>query len=116
MEGLLTKPTNAFPRSGKNDSAIFNCTTATKYLPQWTINSIAYGNFTITNYTCGVVASAPFRSWLKTERLGPGSCNLIVVAPTDSIYHLAGSFFCTDSTLSTARALLAPISKFANIY
>lgn len=111
--GFTTKPSNAFPRSDKNDPVNFNCTTTSEHLPWWTINNKWSRNYTITNSTCEVIKSTPYySSWFLAETLGPGSCNLIVVAPANDLYLLAGSLVCTDSTLLSARAVLAPISKF----
>src|SRR6218665_2956830 len=114
--GFTTKPSNAFPRSG--DLIIFNCTTQLKYFPWWTIDfkSSRYMYYEptvrITNASCQVVTSAPDRSWFMTETLAPGSCNLIVYAPANSFFHLSGVVTCIDSTLSSARAILAPVGKW----
>ena len=109
--GFTTKPSNAFPRSDKNDPIVFNCSTKSQYIPWWAINDKSSRNYTITNSTCEVITSALYSSWFMTETLGPGSCNLIVVAPADKRHLLAGTVVCTDSTLASARAILAPISK-----
>src|SRR6218665_891442 len=101
--GFTTRPSNAFPRSDKNEPIIFNCTTKSKYLPWWTVNDKLVGNYTITNSACEAIYS----SWFKTESLGPGSCNLILILRPNDVCH----FVCTDSTLSTARAILVPISE-----
>ena len=98
--GFTTKPSNAFPRSDADEAVIFNCTTVNKYLPWWTITDSIGKNYTITNSTCGVIASVPYSSWFMAETFGPGSCNLIVVAPGYDLDRLAGSLVCTDSTLS----------------
>src|SRR6218665_1976746 len=108
MGGLTTKPSNALLRSDKDNRVIFNCTTASKYLPWWTYSR---GHYTITNSTCGLISTDVDISSFKTESLGPGSCNLIVIALANTFLPLAGSFVCTDSTLSSARAILIQISK-----
>src|SRR6218665_3029863 len=109
--GITTKPSNAFPRSDKDTPLIFNCSTTSKFLPWWTFNNGLFGTVTTTNSTCGVITSLRFSFWLKTETLGPGSCNLIAVGPAHILNRFAGSLVCTDSTLSSARALILPVSE-----
>lgn len=108
--GITMKPSNAFPRSDKDDPVIFNCTTASKYFPWWKFSDENSDSYTVTNSTCGITTSSRYGSWFMTESVGPGSCNLIMV-PSGNYYPLVGSLVCTDSTLSSATAIVVQTSK-----
>ena len=109
--GITMRPSNAFPRSDRDDPIIFNCTTTSTLFPWWTFNNEIFGNVTVTNSTCGVITSLRYNFWLKSETFGPGSCNLISILPAHILNSFAGSLVCTDSTLSSARAIVIPISE-----
>lgn len=108
--GIITKPSNAFRRSYNDDPVIFNCTTASKYLPWWKFSDETSHSDTVTNSACGIIISSRYGSWFMTESVGPGSCNLIMVPSGD--YPLVGSLVCTDSTLSSATAIVVQTSKW----
>lgn len=114
--GIITRPSNAFPRTDKNATIIFNCTTRSKYSPWWTFSQ-KMTNRTITNSSCGVITPVVPTSFANTEKLGPGSCNLIVTILANRYYSSAVIFVCTDATLSSARAILQHIRKcFINLF
>lgn len=108
--GIITRPSNACLLSDRNATIVFNCTTASEYLPWWTIDNDIYGNYTITNFACE--SSGYFSHIFMTESLGPGSCSLIFNS-SDYYSRLspASSFVCTDSTFSLARAIILPVSE-----
>jgi hypothetical protein len=117
--GITSKPSNAFLylEDDRPSSIAFNCTTRSNYLPWWTFIDTNSGKYTITNSSCGTITSASYSSRFLTESLGPGSCNVILVASAAYPYYLAGNLVCTDSTLSSATAIIQPKGRnFASIY